>query len=146
MIRFGRMAPARAHIAVSTFVLVALALHPAGARAADCTTTVSSTSAAASAVSSAAPGATICLTDGSYAGLTLNAAKSAPGVTVRAHHPGQATIAGATLSGSYLTVAQFRMTGTADVRPGSTGMTLDHNFFDLNAYSGYGVMACASTT
>jgi hypothetical protein len=146
MIRFGRMAPARARIAVPTFVLLALALHPAGARAADCTTTVSSTSAAASAVSSAAAGATICLTDGSYGRLTLNASKSAPGVTVRAANPGQATIAGATLDGAYLTVAQFRMTGTADVRPGSTGMTLDHNFFDLNAYSGYGVMACASTT
>jgi hypothetical protein len=63
---------------------------------------------------------------------------------LQAQHAGGATIAGATLSGSNLTVSRFRMTGSFEPRPGSTGMTALHNFFDLNAYRGYGVMACAS--
>ena len=82
-------------LAVLVLVLMA-AMMPAGARAAGCTTTVSSTSAAASAVSSAAPGSVVCLADGSYGRLSLNASKSAPGVTVQAADPGAATIAGAT--------------------------------------------------
>jgi hypothetical protein len=111
-----------------------------------CTQVVSSLSAVGSAVAAAAPGAVVCLTDGTYGRLSLTATKAAPGVTVRAQNPGRATLAGATLDGSNLTVARFRMTGSFEPRPGSTGMTADHNFFDLNAYSGYGVMACASTT
>jgi hypothetical protein len=67
-----------------------------------------------------------------------------PGVTVRAEHPGQATIAGATLSGSHLTVAQFRMVGTFDPQPGSTGMTADHNLFVGGDY--YAVVAANTTT
>jgi hypothetical protein len=50
-------------------------------------TTVSSTSAAASAVNAGAPGATVCVADGTYGKLTLNASKAAPGVTIRAEHP-----------------------------------------------------------
>ena len=82
-------------LAVLMLVLMA-AMMPAGAQAAGCTTTLSSTSAAASAVSSAAPGSVVCLADGSYGRLSLNASKSAPGVTVQAADPGAATIAGAT--------------------------------------------------
>jgi hypothetical protein len=135
MLRFGRTV---------VVVAVVFAVLPAGAQAADCTTTVSSTAAAASAVSAAAPGATVCLADGTYGRLTLNASKAAPGVTVRAEHPGQATIAGAQLDGSYLTVAQFRVTGTFDARPASTGMTADHNLFVGGDY--FAVMAAATTT
>ena len=135
MLRFGRT--------VAALAVLFAAIAPA-ARAADCTTTVSSTSAAASAVNAAAPGATVCLADGTYGKLTLNASKAAPGVTVRAEHPGQATIAGASLDGSYLTIAQFRMTGTLDARPGSTGMTADHNLFVGGSY--FAVMAAATTT
>jgi Bacterial Ig domain len=135
MLRFGRTVAALAVL----FAVAAPAAH-----AADCTTTVSSTSAAASAVNAAAPGATVCLADGTYGKLTLNASKAAPGVIVRAQHPGQATIAGASVDGSYLTVAQFRMTGTFDARPGSTGMTADHNLFVGGNY--YGVMAAATSS
>jgi hypothetical protein len=138
MPRFGRTVVALASLAVVSAAL------PSGAQAADCTTTVSSTSAAATAVSAAAPGATVCLADGTYGKVTLNASKAAPGVTVRAEHPGQATIAGAQLDGSYLTIAQFRMTGTFEPRPGSTGMTADHNLFVGGNY--FAVMAAATTT
>ncbi|HEY6594383.1 MAG TPA: Ig-like domain-containing protein [Asanoa sp.] len=135
MLRFGRTVAALAVL----FAVAAPAAH-----AADCTTTVSSTSAAASAVTAAAPGATVCLADGTYGKLTLNASKAAPGVMVRAQHPGHATIAGASVDGSYLTVAQFRVTGTFDARPGSTGMTADHNLFVGGNY--YGVMAAATSS
>jgi hypothetical protein len=111
-----------------------------------CDVIVSSLGGVGSAVAVAAPGAVVCLADGSYGRLSLTATKAAPGVTVRAQHPGQATLAGATLDGAHLTVARFRLIGSFDARPGSTGMTADHNLFDLNAYTGYGVMACASTT
>ncbi|HEX5925385.1 MAG TPA: hypothetical protein VFY45_16255 [Baekduia sp.] len=129
-------------------VILALALMavfmPAAGYSATCTTTVSSLGAVATAVSSAASGSVVCLADGSYGKLTLSASKAAPGVTVQAEHPGLATIAGATLDGSYLTIAQFRMTGTFEPRPGSTGMTADHNLFVGGSY--YAVMAAATTT
>jgi hypothetical protein len=113
---------------------------------ATCTTTVKAVAAAVDAVGAAEPGDVVCLADGAYGPVALDATKALPGVTLRAEHPGAATIAGAKLSGSHLTLAQFRMTGTFDVAPGSTGMTAAHNFFDLNAYTGYGVLACGSTT
>jgi hypothetical protein len=121
MLRFGRTAVAVVSLAVVSAVL------PSGAQAADCTTTVSSTTAAANAAGAAAPGATVCLADGTYGRLTLNATKASPGVTVRAQHPGQATIAGAALSGSYVTLAQFNVTDEIQLMPGSTGMTVSHN-------------------
>jgi hypothetical protein len=112
-------------VAAVTAVLVIIA--STRAHGADCTTTVSSLSAATSAVSSAAPGSTVCLADGSYGKLSLSATKQKPGVTVRAEHPGAATIDGASLQGSYLTIAQFNVTDEIDLMPGSTGMTVDHN-------------------
>jgi hypothetical protein len=80
-----------------------------------------------SAVSSASAGAVICLANGSYGKLTLSAAKAKPGVIVEAQNPGQATIDGASMSGSYLTLARFNVTDEVTVQPGATGMTVDHN-------------------
>jgi Bacterial Ig domain/Bacterial Ig-like domain len=131
--------------AVTALVAAVLLINASGAPGApECTTTVSSTSAAADAVDAASAGATICLTDGTYGKLTLNANKQPPGVTVRAEHPGQATIAGASMSGSYLTVALFRLTGVFQAEAGSTGMTADHNLFVGGSH--FGVMAGPSTT
>ena len=92
MFRFGRMVDARvrAVVSVAAVSLVALVL-PSGAGAAGCSQVVSSASAAASAVSSAPSGSVVCLADGSYGRLSLSASKSAPGVVVRAEHPGLAT-------------------------------------------------------
>jgi hypothetical protein len=84
-------------------------------------------SAAQSGVSSASPGSVVCLADGSYAKLTLNATKAAPGVTLQAEHPGAATIAGASLSGSHLTVARFVFTSSVQVQPGAKSITIEHN-------------------
>jgi Right handed beta helix region len=95
--------------------------------ASGCTTTVSSTATAQSALSSAATGAIVCLADGSYGQLQLRASKAAPGVTVRAANAGAATIAGATLAGSNLKIARFVSTGSIQIQPGATGMTVEHN-------------------
>jgi hypothetical protein len=108
-----------------------------------CNTVVSSLSAAESAVAGAAPGSVVCLANGSYGRFEINASKSSE-VMLQAQHVGGATLDGATLGGSNLTVARFRMTGAFEPRPGSSGMKALHNYFDLNAYRGYGVMACAS--
>jgi hypothetical protein len=107
-----------------------------------CTTTVSSISAAQSALASASPGDTVCLADGSYGNLSLSATKSSPGVTVRAEHPGQATIDGASLSGSYITIARFVVSGhEVTVQPGSDHMTVDHNRIDGSGGQYFGLDA-----
>ncbi len=93
-----------------------------------CNNVVSSASAAQSSVSAAAPGSVVCLADGSYGKLSLTATKSAPGVELRSEHPGGATIAGASLSGSRLTLSQFRVIGDeVTIQPGSTGMVVNRN-------------------
>jgi hypothetical protein len=108
-----------------------------------CTTTATSTAALTSALSSAAPGATVCLADGSYSKLTLNAAKAAPGVTVKAADPGRATLAGASLAGSRLTLSGFVITDGVQVQPGAVGMTVEHNKI---TGGGQGIDACPSST
>jgi hypothetical protein len=94
---------------------------------AECSSVVTSVSAAQSSASSASPGSVICLADGSYGTLSLNATKAAPGVTVRAEHPGLATLTGATMQGARLTLARFNVNGEVTVEPGTTGMVIDHN-------------------
>ena len=93
----------------------------------ECTSVVTTVSAAQSAVSSASPGAVVCLADGSYGALALNASKAAPGVVMRAEHPGKAILASATLTGTRLTLARFDVNGEVTIEPGSTGMVVDHN-------------------
>ena len=105
----------------------------------ECTSTVSSTSAAQSAVSSAATGSVVCLANGSYGKVTLNASKSAPGVTLRAQNPGQATIESASLSGSHLTLARFVIPNGVVIQPGAASMTVEHNRI---TGGGEGVDAC----
>ena len=93
----------------------------------ECTTTVSSTAAAQSAVASASPGSVVCLSNGSYGALALNATKTAPGVVMRAENPGGATLSSATLTGARLTLARFKVNGEVTIEPGTTGMVVDHN-------------------
>jgi Right handed beta helix region len=108
-----------------------------------CTTTAASVSAVQSAVSSAAAGSVVCLSNGSYGQLSLNATKAAPGVTVRAANAGQATIAGASLQGSNLTLARFLSTGSIQIQPGANGMTVEHNKV---TGGGQGIDACPSSS
>jgi hypothetical protein len=60
-------------------------------------------------------------------------------VTLRAQNPGQATISGASLNGSHLTLARFRISGgEVTVQPGSDHMTVERN---LLTGGGFGVNA-----
>jgi Right handed beta helix region len=106
-----------------------------------CTSTASSVSAAQTAVSGAAPGAVICLTDGTYGKVSLSGSKSAPGVTLRAANPGATTIDGADISGTGLTLAYFNTTDEIEVQQGSKQITIQDN----KITGGYfGVDACNS--
>jgi hypothetical protein len=109
----------------------------------ECTTTVSSTSAAQSAVSSAAVGSVVCLADGSYGKVTLSATKAAPGVTLRAQNPGQATLEGATVGGSHLTLARFVITNGVTIPGNTVAPTVEHNRI---TGGGQGIDACTTTT
>jgi hypothetical protein len=92
-----------------------------------CGATVSGLTAVQSEVAGAEPGATVCLRDGTYAKLTLNAEKSGSDVTVRAENPGRATLAGADLKGSHLALAQFEIAGQVTIEPGSGKISVLHN-------------------
>jgi hypothetical protein len=91
-----------------------------------CTTTVSSPAALSTEVGGADPGAVICLADGSYGALSLDAEKTGE-VLIRARNPGAAHIAGADLDGSHLTLSRFDVNGLVDVMPGSDHMTISYN-------------------
>ncbi len=109
----------------------------------DCTSTVTSVSAAQSAVSSAAAGSVICLANGSYGNVTLSASKAAPGVTLRAQNPGQATLERATVGGSHLTLARFVITNGVSIPGGTVAPTIEHNRI---TGGGQGIDACTTTT
>jgi hypothetical protein len=92
-----------------------------------CDTTVGGVEAAQATVAAAAPGTTVCLADGSYGQLSLEASKGGAGVTVRAAHPGQATIAGADLRGADLALTRFDIAGEVTIEPGSRKISILHN-------------------
>jgi hypothetical protein len=80
------------------------------------------------AVREAGEGGVICLADGSYGMLKLGSAGSGSvRVVVRAAHPGKATLAGAELGRSKLTLARFVVTDSIDVEPGTVGVTVAQN-------------------
>lgn len=113
---------------------------------ATCGAVVNSTAAVQTAINAAKNGDVICMADGTYGKLSVSS-PAGKQVVVQAEHPGQATIAGATVDGrGGVIVARFRMTGTFTAAVGSRGATAFQNDIDLNAFSGFGVMACASTT
>ncbi|MBS1891574.1 MAG: right-handed parallel beta-helix repeat-containing protein [Actinobacteria bacterium] len=106
-----------------------------------CTTFASSVATAQSAVSSGAPGTVVCLADGSYGAVNLSGSKASPGVTLRATDPGAASIGGATISGTGLTLAYFNVTDEVEVKEGSSLITIQDN----KITGGYfGVDACNS--
>jgi hypothetical protein len=92
-----------------------------------CDRTLGSTSAVRSQAAKVAPGAVICLRDGSYGKLALRATGSGRDVTVRAEHPGEASVSGATLSGSHLALADFDVRGQVTIAPGSRKISVLHN-------------------
>ncbi len=100
---------------------------PAQARPAACTKTVGSIEAARESVGDAASSSVICLRDGEFGELDLDASKTRPGVTLRAEHPGKAALDGLSMDGRNLTVAHFRITNDVEIQPGSTRMSVKHN-------------------
>jgi hypothetical protein len=91
-----------------------------------CTTVVSSIGEVKSAVTAAAPGDGVCLADGTYGELSLTASKTGQ-VTVEAEHPGLATIDGATLGGSHLTLTRFHVSNEVEVKEGASSIAIEHN-------------------
>ena len=79
------------------------------------------------AVAKAPPHAVICLEDGDFGKLSLDAGARPTRVTVRAKHPAGATIEGAELAGDNLTLTGFVSTEGIQVMPGATGVTVEHN-------------------
>jgi hypothetical protein len=131
-------------VAVTVVVLVALAISlgitgtgsgEGGAAAAtgskgpgNCMVLESSLDALQGAVDDAGEGDVVCLADGSYGKLELgDAGTGAPRVTVRAAHPGKASLEGAELVRSKVTLARFVVSDSIDVEPGTVGVTVAHN-------------------
>jgi parallel beta helix pectate lyase-like protein len=108
----------------AALALPATASAPAGPTA--CTATVSSPEGMRSAVDAAAPGAVVCLADGSYGDAAITTTKAPPGVTLRAQNPGRATLGVVTVDARNLAIAQLRLSGVV-IQPGSSGVTVDHN-------------------
>lgn len=92
-----------------------------------CEKTVASLGAAQDAVAAMSPGGVVCLADGTYGRLEVEASPPKPGVTLRAEHPGRATLDGANVGGANLTLARFKITEEVSVEPESTGITIAHN-------------------
>jgi hypothetical protein len=92
-----------------------------------CGPTLGSTGDLRSQVAKAAPGTVICLRNGSYGELELEGNGSGQDVTVRAEHPGEASIGGADLSGAHLALADFDVHGQVTVEPGSRKISVLHN-------------------
>jgi hypothetical protein len=107
-----------------------------------CTVTVSALDEVRTELAAAAGGEVICLADGTYGALAL-AATPAGRVVVRAEHPGQTTIGGATMAGARLTLERFTVSGEVQVQPESSGMTVSHNRIS-DGY--FGVEAAPTTT
>jgi hypothetical protein len=103
------------------------AVDSSGSANAPCSRTFSSLAEVQGAVAKAAPHAVICLDDGDYGKLSLDAGTRPTRVTVRAEHPAGATIEGAELAGDNLTLAGFISTEGIQVEPGAAGITIEHN-------------------
>lgn len=112
-------------IAIGVVSIAAVAL-PASASAATCTTTATSASGAASKVARARAGAVVCLRDGSYGDVDLSATKS-KAVTLRAAHPGRATIGDVSLRGRGLRLSGFVVHGQVTIEHSASNIAVVHN-------------------
>jgi len=98
-----------------------------------CDQTVSSVSAAQSALGSAPLDSVVCLADGSYGSLGLSVKRAAPGVTLRAQNPGRATLGGVSISGSGVAVERF-VTGSLNVSASADRVAFRHNSLSGGVY------------
>jgi hypothetical protein len=109
---------------------------------AGCDQTVSSVSAAQSALGSAAAGSVVCLSDGNYGGISLTSSKTAPGVTLTAANPGGATIGSVSVSGSGYTISRFVIDGGVSISRNVDRTVVDHNRILSGGH--YGVFVCTA--
>ncbi|HEX4731699.1 MAG TPA: right-handed parallel beta-helix repeat-containing protein [Solirubrobacterales bacterium] len=127
--------------AILALLVAAPSPSPAAPAATGCDATVGSLDAARSRVDAASPGKVICLRDGSYGSISLGGGKKGAPVTLRPVDAGQATIEGANLSGSHLTLENFQIHGEVEIEPHADQITISHN----NITGGYfGIDACNS--
>jgi len=103
---------------------------PAGS---DCDQTVSSLTAAQSALGSVAVGSVVCLADGTYGSLSLSTQRSAPGVVLRAQNPGGATLGSVRVSGSGVAVERF-VTGSLNASSSANRVAFRHNSVSGGVY------------
>ncbi|MGH2939426.1 MAG: hypothetical protein ACRDPE_15065 [Solirubrobacterales bacterium] len=139
----GRVATAVLVSAAACLAALTLLAAPAAAKAAPthCDATVGSLGAAQSRVRSAGPGKVVCLKDGSYDKLSLGGRGKGAPVTLRPVNPGKATIDGADLSGSGVTLESFQISDEVEVEEGASRISIVHN----HIYGGYfGIDACNS--
>ena len=94
---------------------------------ASCSRTVSGLPAVQEAIRSAPPNSAVCLSDGGYGKLSLDTGSRPTRVTLRPEHPAGATIDGAELAGSNLTLSGFVSTAGIQVMPGATAIAVEHN-------------------
>jgi hypothetical protein len=90
-----------------------------------CSSTVSSVTAAQTALASASPGQTVCLADGTYGSLSLTGSKASPGVTLQAVNPGSVTVGSVSASGSGYTVSHL-ISGSATCGQGAKNIVFEH--------------------
>jgi hypothetical protein len=104
-----------------------------------CTQTLSSIAAAASALSSAAPGSAICLSSGAYGHLELSGTHSG-NVTIEPAPGVSASIEGASVAtgASYITIHNFAVSGGVDLAAGDSHITIDHDDIDGEGPGGKG--------
>jgi len=110
--------------------------------AAGCTSTVSSVSAAQSALSSASAGQVVCLANGTYGDVTLSSSKGAPGVTLKAANPGGATIGDVDVNASGYTIARFVINGGVTIARNVDRTVVDHNHILAGGH--FGVFVCTA--
>ena len=91
-----------------------------------CSRTASSLDDLRSAVDDAAAGEAVCLADGSYGTLALDATKSAQ-VVIQPATSGGAILTGASLDGAHLTLSGFEIHGGVSIEAGSGQMTVEFN-------------------
>jgi len=109
---------------------------------AGCDQTVSSVSAAQTALGSAAAGSVVCLANGTYGGISLSSSKAAPGVTLTAANPGGARIGSVSVNASGYTISRFVIDGGVSISRNVDRTVVDHN--RILAGNHYGVFVCTA--
>lgn len=108
----------------------------------DCDQTVTSVSAAQSALGSVSAGSVVCLANGTYGGISLSSSKAAPGVTLTAANPGGARIGSVSVDASGYTISRFVIDGGVSISRNVDRTVVDHDRILSGGH--YGVFVCTA--